>query len=140
MDLDDSNQSGSLSNGSSGTGKQVGERNLATRRHTVGPSETAHDHVGKHLKMAHSGTKGAPHFYPATEFVGLGYSPWNVPSNVAYNPLAGFNQMERERLGLSPNLDLSSRPPNFAHSAFNAQLPPTPGFQPHGAMSYGKGS
>lgn len=126
MELDDPTQSASTST-SDGTNKQNIERNLATRRHTVGPSETAHNQVmGKHLKFTHSGIRGPHHFYPTTGIGGLGYSPLNLPSHVIYNPLIGLNPMDQNRFGLLPNFDFGRPMQTGMEIPLNAQLPGTP--------------
>ena len=67
--------------------QQAGERNLATRRHTVGPSDTPHDQV---LANHYSGATGSP-FYPMAGLSGLGYTPLNLLSQMTCNPFAGLN-------------------------------------------------
>lgn len=119
MELDDSSQA-SLSSGANETsGKQNGERNLATRRHTVGPSETAHNHViGKHMKFGNTCPRGVPpSFYPTIAFPGLGYSPWNLPSHMVYNPLVGIDLVNQARLGLASHYEQDPRFPINVQSA-----------------------
>lgn len=121
MDLDEPKQARASTSGNDGPSKQTGERNLATRRHTVGPSETAHDQVmGKHLKLEHAGAKGTPSFYPTTGFTGLGYSPLNLPSHMVFNPLTPVMDA---RTGFLPNFDLNVRSPTTIPSTLNAQFP-----------------
>ena len=125
MELDDPSQASSLPRGAEGTNKQNGERNLATRRHTVGPSDTAHDQVmGKHLKLTHSGARGPPRFYPSPGVSSLRYSPLNLPSHIAYNPSIGLNPIDQSRLGLMPNVDLTQRPTSVTDPAVNSELSP----------------
>lgn len=89
MGLDDSNVAGSYADSANdGTNRQQsGERNLATRRHTVGPSDTPHDQV---LANHYSGVAGSP-FYPMTGLSGLGYTPSNLFSQITCNPFVSFN-------------------------------------------------
>lgn len=56
------------------------ERSLATRRHTVGPSNTLHDHLGNPT---------ADQFYPSLGYDGLPYLP-SVPT-----PLTRFNPLDQ---------------------------------------------
>lgn len=124
MELDEPKQARPPSSGNEGPGKQTGERNLATRRHTVGPSETTHDQVmGKHLKLEQTGARGAPSFYPTVGFTGLGYSPLNLPSHMVFNPLAGMNPIMDTRPGFPPNFELNVRSPTVVPSNLNAQFP-----------------
>jgi len=129
MELDDSSQTSTSSGTNETSGKQNGERNLATRRHTVGPSETAHNQViGKHMKFGNTCPRGVPpSFYPTTP--GLGYSPWNLPSRIAYNPLLGIDLVNQARLGLASNFEQDSRFSTGAHAAavLNSQSPASSG-------------
>lgn len=124
MELDEPKQTRPPSSGYEGPNKQNGERNLATRRHTVGPSETAHDQViGKHLKLEQAASRGTPTFYPTVGFTGLGYSPLNLPSHMVFNPLAGMSPIADIRPGFLPNFDFNIRSPIVVPSALNAQFP-----------------
>ncbi|XP_032792877.2 serine/threonine-protein kinase SIK3 isoform X2 [Daphnia magna] len=137
MDLDEPKQPRASTSGNDGPSKQSGERNLATRRHTVGPSETAHDQVmGKHLKLDHSGARGAPSFYPATGFTALGYSPLNLPSHVAFNPNTGLNNIFDTRPGFLPNFELNMRSPATVPSTLNTQFPTLSGVQNSSGASF----
>lgn len=129
MELDETKPARS-SGGNDGPSRPNGERNLATRRHTVGPSETAHDQVmGKHLKLEHGGARGAPSFYPTVGFTGLGYSPLHLPSHVVFNPLLGINPTMDTRQGFLPNFDFNMRSPTTAPSTLNAQFQTMSGVQ-----------
>lgn len=134
MELDEPKPVKSSSSGNDGSSRHSGERNLATRRHTVGPSETAHDQVmGKHLKLEHGGARGAPSFYPPVGFTGLGYSPFNLPSHMIFNPLMGMNPTMDPRQGFIPNFDFNLRSPTTTPSTLNAQFQTIPGV--HGQES-----
>ncbi|XP_057378466.1 serine/threonine-protein kinase SIK3-like isoform X2 [Daphnia carinata] len=137
MDLDEPKQARASTSGNDGPSKQTGERNLATRRHTVGPSETAHDQVmGKHLKLEHAGAKGVPSFYPATGFTALGYSPLNLPSHVAFNPNTGLNNIFDTRPGFLPNFELNMRSPTTVPSTLNTPFPALSSFQNSAGASF----
>ena len=141
MDLDEPKQVRTSTSGHDGPNKQNGERNLATRRHTVGPSETAHDQVmGKHLKLEHVGAKGTPPFYPTTGFTGLGYSPLNLPSHMVFNPFTGMSPVSMDaRPGFLPNFDLNIRSPTNVPSNMNAQFSAVSGVQ-DSVMQQGTGN
>ena len=94
MGLEDSNvgsacadSSCSSSASDAASRQQSGERNLATRRHTVGPSDTPHDQV---LAAHYPGVTGSP-FYPMAGLSGYGYTPLNLFSQMTCNPFVGFN-------------------------------------------------
>lgn len=138
MDLDEPKQARASTSVNEGPSKQSGERNLATRRHTVGPSETAHNQVmGKHLKLDHTGARGTPSFYPATGFPALGYSPLNLPSHVAFNPHIGLNNILDTRPGFLPNFDLNMRSPAMVPSPLNTQFPTLSSVQNTAHMHHG---
>ena len=139
MELDESKPNRPSSGSHDGPTKQNGERNLATRRHTVGPSETAHDQVmGKHLKLEH-GARGSPSFYPAPGFTGLGYGPLNLPSHMGFNPLTTMNPVMDTRQRFLPPFELNVRTPTAGPSALNAQFPTVPGF-PDSTGTHGAGT
>ena len=127
MDLEEPKQARASTSGNEGPNKPNGERNLATRRHTVGPSETTHDQVmGKHLKLDHFGARGTT-FYPVTGFTGLGYSPFNLPSHM--DQFTGMNTVMDSRQGFLPNFELSVRSPTAVPSTLNAQFATATGVQ-----------
>ena len=104
MELDDSNVASSSSTNDGSNKQQSGERNLAARRHTVGPSDTPHDQVlGNH----YLGVTGSP-FYPMAGLAGLaglaGYTPLNLFTQMtSVNPFLSFNPSMAEG---QPNFDL----------------------------------
>ncbi|XP_046630920.1 serine/threonine-protein kinase SIK3-like isoform X3 [Daphnia pulicaria] len=136
MDLEEPKQPRASTSGNEGPSKQNGERNLATRRHTVGPSETTHDQVMvKHLKLDHFGARGTPSFYPVTGFTGLGYSPFHLPSHM--DQFTGLNTVMDSRQGFLPNFELSVRSPTAVPSTLNAQFPTVSGVQHATGMHHG---
>ena len=126
MELEDgSNDAASPSGNSDGNGRQTGDRNLAARRHTVGPSDTPHD---PHLTFGLPGGAGSP-FYPMAGLAGLGYSPLHLASQVTFNPLLGLNSSDQARMGMLPSFDVCS--PTSAVHSLNSQVgsgvPDSPG-------------
>lgn len=139
MELDDPGQIGSFPRSTEAGSKQAGERNLATRRHTVGPSDTAHDQVvGKHLKLTHCGTRAPPHFYPSIGVSSLGYSPLNLPSQIAFNPLIGLTQIDQHRLGVLQNVDVAQHPAGVAVSTVNPDSAAASGGQHPSNLFHGR--
>ena len=126
MDLDDVGLETSACNNygankqSGGGGAGGGERNLTTRRHTVGPSETAHDKVlGTHLKYGRHAGITQPSFYPMPGFPDQGFDPL-VFSALMYSPL-GFNPSTHPtQMGLLANFDF--RTATGAASALNRNV------------------
>lgn len=90
-----------------GAGRSNGERNLTTRRHTVGPSETAHNAVvGRHLRL---GQRGNFSFYPPGGLGVPGFNPLALPTQLTSNPLTGLNHISQTPLGFFPGFDPTGR-------------------------------
>lgn len=115
-----------------GTARLNGERNLATRRHTVGPSETAHNQVvGRHFKL---GQRGNFSFYPPGGLV-PGYSPLALPTQMTSNPLTGLNHLSQTPQGFFPGFDPTGRAHAALPGSVNSHLSITGG---HEAPCIGK--
>lgn len=103
----------------------AGERNLTTRRHTVGPSETAHDQVlGTHFQHDRHAVRVAPPMHRAGfGLPGLGFDPliFSQPAYANAPSAAGFDAaLPPIHVGLEPGLCSAT---NAALAATAVNLP-----------------